>query len=296
MDKEASPRLSRHFNMSTLWNLPAWSEAPQTQTDQLAALKRSGVEAVQHPFAQMLGDIELPLVGMSRIDEPGRADQIAKTHKSSGYLLTTLHVGTGLEGDAVVDSLLGAVIEASIRHDYPLFIETHRATVTQDIRRTLDIVDRFPDVRFNGDLSHWYTGHELTYGDIDAKLDIMAPVFERVRYMHGRIGTPCCVQVPIKVDDDRTFVGHFRDMWTRCMLGFKQSAVQGEILPFAPELLPYSLPLGESEHLFYYARLLGNNTEQKEESDRWVQSQLLWDLAAGCAEQAGLVVEADLMP
>jgi hypothetical protein len=47
---------------------------------------------------------------------------------------TTLHVGTGFESDVEMDALAGAVLEAAERHGQPVFIETHRATMLQDMR------------------------------------------------------------------------------------------------------------------------------------------------------------------
>src|SRR5580704_11470363 len=43
----------------------------------------------------------------------------------------------------------------------PLFIETHRGTVTQDLRRTVKVIDRFKKVRFTGDFSHYILCGEL---------------------------------------------------------------------------------------------------------------------------------------
>ena len=65
-----------------------------------------------------------------RVNEPGDADRLARQSKDAGAVCATLHVGWGLEDDAAVDRLVGAVLEASAKHDLPLYIETHRATIT----------------------------------------------------------------------------------------------------------------------------------------------------------------------
>ncbi|MFN4019966.1 MAG: hypothetical protein ACK4IC_05570 [Erythrobacter sp.] len=281
--------LIRHFNAATLWNLPASSQAPADPAGQFAALAALGVRGFQHPFPAILGSPPMPLVGMGRVDRPEDAARLAQEHKAAGYELTTLHVGTGLESDEEIDALIGAIITASDRHDYPLFVETHRATVTQDIYRTLQLIRRHPEIRFNADLSHYYTGHEMTYGDIARKFDAMEPIFRRVRYMHGRIGTPCCAQVALSgADDDREFVDHFREMWTQAMRGFAETASAGEVLPFAPELLPYELSVGDQTHRFYYARRLNMADDAAEESDRWEQARYLFAIADSCAAEAGL--------
>lgn len=221
--------------------------------------------------------------GMGRLLQPGEADVIAGEHKRRGYELTTLHVGDGLETNDEMDALAGAVLEASNRHGYPLFIETHRATMTQDMRRTVDLIERFPDLRFNADLSHWYTGLEMRYGDFDAKLRFLAPVFSRVRYIHGRIGDPGAIQRSLVACQSEPFVDDFRRLWGACFAGFLGGAAAGEVLPFAPELLPHAVGSGrgKGQTLLYYARLgpVGRG-RIGEESDRWIDAKAMLALAS----------------
>lgn len=272
-----TPRLVRHFVHGNLWALPDWSVAPRGEAGQLAALGEAGVQAIQ------LSDFGEPPDAMAhariaRIDAPGDADAVARRHRGEGAALTTLHVGTGMETDAEADALIGATLEASARHGYPMYVETHRATVTQDPRRTLDLIARFPELRINADLSHWYTGGEMRYGDFAARLDALTPVFERVRYMHGRIGTPGLIQAALTgPDDERQFVADFREMWRRCAAGFLATAEPGERLLFAPELLPHdaTLPDPIGHHTFYYAL---EDEAGGELSDRWVQAFWLFEI------------------
>ena len=258
---------------------------------QLSALAERGVEAIQDPDCDAPGgtgveDGPLPVVGMARIDAPGDADRVAAAHKAKGYPLTTLHVGTGFENDEEAYALLAPVVEASVRHAYPLFVETHRATVTQDMRRTLDLTARLPELRFNADLSHWYTGHEMTYGDVAEKAARLRPVFERTRYLHGRIGDSCCVQVALRgADDARLFVEHHRLLLREVCAGFARTAEAGEVLPYAAELLPHAIPKPDGDQIVAYARLLPDG---REESDRWAQAEILWKIFAACARAEGL--------
>jgi len=83
---------------------------------------------------------------------------------------STLHVAWGIEDDAAVDRLVGDIFNASTKHDLPLYVETHRATITQDMWRTVELTKRHPDLRYNGDFSHWYTGQEMCYGGFDESL------------------------------------------------------------------------------------------------------------------------------
>jgi sugar phosphate isomerase/epimerase len=181
-------------------------------------------------------------------------------------------VGWGLEDDDCAARLIEAVLAASERHGVPLYVETHRATIFQDMWRTVRFVERFPELRFNGDFSHWYTGLEMVYGGFENKLAFIAPVLERVRFMHGRIGNPGSIQVNIGNGDVRAhpYVAHFRTLWTAAFRGFLGAALPGDYFLFVPELLSPRI---------YYARPVAPGVE---ESDRWEQSLVLKRIAEEC--------------
>lgn len=222
----------------------------------------------------------LKVAGSARINVPDEADAIAARLADNGLVAATLHVGWGMEEDARVGALLEAVLKASENHKLPLYIETHRATIFQDMWRTVQFLRRYPDVRINGDFSHWYTGQEMVYGGFDNKFHFISPVLERVRFMHGRIGNPGCIQVDIgygKVDG-QPFVGHFRKLWTAAMQGFLKTAAPGDYLAFVPELLASGI---------YYARMVKDAEGRlHEEGDRWEQSLVLCRIARECFAEA----------
>lgn len=281
------PRLACYLNVATLMGLPAWSSFPARDADErrvLGAVREAGFEGVQGGSHLIARDLGLGFADGGRVNTPGRgeADTIAAQAKDRGAVAATLHVAWGLEDDATVDALVGEVIEASAKHDLPLYIETHRATITQDIWRTVELTHRFPGVRFNGDFSHWYTGLEMRYGGVEMKLDYARPVLDRVRFLHGRIGNGGSIQVDVgrTLDEalSRENVGHFVDMWTRAMAGFLRDAGPGDVLIFAPELLHAGI---------YYARAFpGPDGQPREESDRWQQSLLYMELARHCFAKA----------
>jgi hypothetical protein len=206
----------------------------------------------------------------------------AKRWSDLGFACCTLMVGTGFEDHDTAARLIDEVVTASLDAKIPLYVETHRATLTQDAWRTLQLIERFPEIRFNGDFSHWYTGLDLSFGDVDEHLDLLEPVFSRVRYLHGRVGTPGCIQVDVgdgtKVDEQP--LADFTKMWKRAMRGFLRFAHEDPVPPhnlelgFAPELLPPELG---------YARLTQSSEGQLiEESDRWEQALVLTEIAQAC--------------
>ncbi|HZU74921.1 MAG TPA: hypothetical protein VE990_19340 [Acidimicrobiales bacterium] len=266
---DRAPRLRCDLNLGTLALLPEWSSAPTGGTEAvLAAVAAAGYEGVQGGNPARTKAAGLRATTSGRFLEPAEVDQAVAQWAASGVDAATLHLGTGLEDDDAVDRLAEAVVTASDRHRLALFVELHRATVTQDIWRTVRLVERHPDLRFNGDFSHWYTGLEMTYGDFDAKVAFMAPVLERVRFLHGRVSDSGCIQVPLARAG--AAVEHHRRLWAESFRGFLAEAGPGDVIVFAPELLPAAIN---------YAQTVPTDAGRVEEVDRWEEAGRLCELA-----------------
>lgn len=285
-----APRISIYLNLDTLIDLRCDSMWPGvTGLPMYERLKADGFEGVQFTDRNHgpIGEVSLPYCGLDRINKPREADAIVGRHVDRGDLCLTVHVGWGLEDDDDVFYLMEAILVASTRYKLPVFVETHRATITQDIWRTVQLTRRFPEITFNADFSHLYCGQELHYGDWATKIAFMEPIFARVGFLHGRIASSGCMQVPIDHDLIRrpkqahgagNYLDHFKDLWTRAMLGFLRAAGPGNVLIFAPELLS-----GRS----YYARLFPDpKGDLVEETDRYAQALLLKELAKSCYTEA----------
>lgn len=291
----AAPRLKIYLNLDTLVDLRPGSEWPGL--DGLPAydrLMKDGFEGVQVTSGMPPGpEAHIQYCGLDRINTPYEADDVAARHAARGDQCITVHVGWGLEDDDEVDRLIEAVLAASEKYQLPIFIETHRATITQDVWRTVKITRRFPGVRFNGDFSHYYCGQELVYGDWNSKLAFMEPIFERIGFMHGRIASSGWIQAPIdsdlnsrprQADGVANYLDHFKDLWTRAMCGFLRTAGPGDVLIFAPEILART---------YYYARTFPDATGKfVEESDRYSQALIYRELVMTCFERAKKLVDA----
>jgi hypothetical protein len=274
--------------MQAVESMPAF--AGFSYSAMLDAIQDAGYQGVQfgdaHPPAAIADCVQRGL-GMSQFREirvPADADPAAASLAEQGAECGAVHVGFGLEDDTEAAHLIEAILTAEQKHKVPIYVETHRATLTQDIWRTVQFARRFPELRFNGDFSHWYTGQEMVYGSFDSKLAFIQPVLNAVRYMHGRIGNPGCIQVNIGDGNPAQYpyVGHFKRLWTAAFSGFLASAKPTDFISFVPELLAPDI---------YYARVFPNsNGEFVEESDRWQQSLLLVDIARECFANAGNLI------
>ena len=274
-----APRLRLDINGANIFGLPASSSLRGDNREILEAVKAAGFQGVQTGAkAALCREVGLRVTASARIDKPEDADARAREATGVGADCCTVHVGWGVEDDDEVARLVEATLRASETHRIPIYIETHRATITQDMFRTVQLTKRFPEIRFNGDFSHWYTGQEMVYGDIEAKWRFIEPVFDRVRFIHGRIGNPGCMQVDIGDGTGRKYVEHFREMWTRSFVGFLKSARSGDYICFTPELLGTEA---------YYARTFPDASgEMIEESDRWQQAKLYASIARECFAEA----------
>jgi hypothetical protein len=281
------PRLKVYLNLGTLADLPPFSKWPRLEgVEAMTFLKQEGFEGVQDGNPEYCRQAGIGSAASGRVDAINDAETIARKFKDAGHEAVTLHIGSGFEDDTEMDSLARAVLAASDKIGIPLYIETHRATITQDVWRTIQLTKRVPEIRFNGDFSHFYTGQELPYGDLPAKLAAMQPIFDRIRFMHGRIGNPSCMQVDIADGAApipqgfglQDFLAHYREIWTRAMLGFLRSAKPGDYLVFAPEILP--------SNIYYARKFTAPDGSLHEESDRYTQALVYMRIARECFEAA----------
>ena len=114
----------------------------------------------------------------------------------------------------------------------------------------------------------------MVYGGFESKFEFIRPVLDRVRFIHGRIGNPGCMQVDIGDGNagHHPSIAHFRQLWTASFLGFLRSG-EGSEIHFVPELLGPEI---------YYARVFNG----REESDRRQQSLLSCAVARECFRAA----------
>jgi len=264
-----------HITSGNLAALPANCGLYTQDGIDYAAVKEAGYTGLQHYFPDE-GALQagLEMSGIAKVERPGEALATAQQHADWGFVVSSWHVGTGFETDAEMDALAGAVLEAAAATGLKILIETHRATITQDMRRTLDLIERFPDIRFTADYSHWYTGHEMRYGDWARKIDALSPVFERVRCVQGRIGHSCTAQLPLaQAKAHPHAMKDYEEFWSRSLQMALPHMSADDHMIFMPELLPAQLEFAGQQHYPNYAQLQVNSAgELGETTDRWAEA------------------------
>lgn len=274
------PRMRLDAHMGIRNTLDDWTTAPLTASqrhgtnrDFLMACRDAGYEGVQGGDPALCRELGLiPSTG-GRITDPADVDRQVLGWSEAGMEFAAIHLGTEIDDDATVDRLVESVLQASQCQKQPVYVETHRATCTQDGFRTLRIVEKFPEIRFCGDFSHWYTGHEMIYGNWNAKLDFYQPVFDRVRTFHGRIGNSSHMQVTLMDGHNDAAISDFKDIYRRCFDGYIRSGEYELPLSLAPELLGHNNA--------YARRFAYADGVYQEESDRWQEALYLGGLVHG---------------
>lgn len=253
-----------------LWHPEPGSAAPARDAPDVGRrLAEAGFVAFETSVPERAREAGLAATGLARVQTVESVHETARRHRDLGYTCTVLHVGSGQEDDEAARDLLVAVVQAGQADGHPLYVETHRATVTQDPWRTLRFAEALPELAFNCDFSHWYTGSELTYGDLHAKIERLRPVFERCRYVHGRLSTPGCIQITVEEARRDGHLAVFEQVWGMVFDAARRDG-RGPP-PFVVELLPAQ---------FNYARrVAGPDGALREEGDRWSEALALAGIA-----------------
>lgn len=224
------------------------------------AVAAAGFEAVQGGTGKCCREHGLTLLGVGVVRDVAEACAFAQHWSDEGAELATCIAGTGLESDEETDALIEAIQQCAQRSRLPVFIETHRASITQDIWRTNRMLERNPALSLNLDFSHWYTGLELQALESSAVENAMEAIVAHTKFLHGRIGDRCCMQVPLDGNED-ALLTPFLNIWQRVLAHHESARLPADFW-FVTELLGPT---------FQYARLVNG----KEEGDRWRDACLL---------------------
>ncbi|MBL8384039.1 MAG: sugar phosphate isomerase/epimerase [Burkholderiales bacterium] len=143
-------------------------------------------------------------------------------------------------------------------------IETHRNRMTTDLIFTLHLLDRFPDLRLTGDLSHYVVGREFWYPMSEADHALMHRIIDNCWGFHGRVASREQIQLQIGFPQHRHWVDIFMGWWER---GFRQWRAKAP----ADATLTFLCELGPPEYAM-------TGPDGHELSDRWQEANLMKDM------------------
>lgn len=161
--------------------------------------------------------------------------------------------------------LMATLLAVSQASPIPVFYETHRGRLTNDLFWTVDLLDAFPDLALTGDLSHYVTAHEMPL-PIEPHLGArIERVVDRCAAFHLRIAGSHQVQIPVEAPISAPWRAVFEGWWRRGIEGWLARAGAGDSLPIVCELGPPPYAI--------------TDPEGRELTDRWAEAIALKDLA-----------------
>ncbi|WP_188908139.1 sugar phosphate isomerase/epimerase [Aureimonas endophytica] len=149
--------------------------------------------------------------------------------------------------------------------DFPVYIETHRGRLTNDLLFTLDLLDEIPDMPLLADLSHYLVGREIELPVSDENQAMIERILEHSWAFHGRVGTCEQVQIEISFPHHAPWIELFRGWWDYGFRSWRRRAETGDIMSFTCELGPRPYAI--------------TNRDGEDTTERWAESMQMRDIA-----------------
>jgi sugar phosphate isomerase/epimerase len=260
------PHLRTQINLSSMCRLPGegdeWTLAQRL--DQVVSAGFQGIAAqIQTPLeadelAALLQERNLPL-GLCAIaaDADDLLPQIDLAHRTRAQYLS-VRVPGSLRASPDIAEILKDMYDLSNDSGLPLLIQTHRGSVTQDLRRTIKVLNRYKKLRLSADFSQYALAADLTGPWTQDIMDAFEQISNRAAAFEGRISYGNQIQDDIAAGKGE-FAQQYKKLWQIAFSGWLERSTPGDILPFTVNLGPHDA--------------------DPDTFDRWAQSQTIRRLA-----------------
>lgn len=144
-----------------------------------------------------------------------------------------------------------------------LQIETHRDRMTTDLFFTLQLLDRFPELRFTADLSHYLVGREFAWPVSEENHALIHRILDNAWGFHGRVASREQIQIQTSFAHHQGWVELFMGWWAHGFRSWCRRAPADASLTFLCELgpAPYAITGADGYEL----------------SDRWSEALAMKD-------------------
>src|ERR1700681_3242776 len=120
----------------------------------------------------------------------------------------------------------------------PVHVETHRDRMTTDLFFTLQLLDRFPDLRLTADVSHYLVGREFAWPVDEVNHAMIHRILDNSWGIHGRIASREQVQISLGFPQHQGWVELFMGWWGYAIRSWRKRARPDAVLTFLCELGP----------------------------------------------------------
>jgi hypothetical protein len=158
--------------------------------------------------------------------------------------------------------VIRAWIKMSNEERMPVFFETHRNCITNDLFFTLLLMEQVPEMRLCGDLSHYLVDREFRYPISAADNALVSRILARCDAFQGRVASREQIQVQIGFPQHQKWLDLFLGWWEEGFRLWRQRAPADAVLNFQCELGPphdYAI----------------TGPDDREMSDRWQEALVI---------------------
>jgi hypothetical protein len=239
------PRLRPQINLSSMSRLPRdgpeWT-LPQ-RLDELISAGFHGIEAhIQtsleaDELAALAHERNLPL-GLCAVaaDADDLLPTIDLVHRMRAEYLS-VRVPGSLRASPDIAEILKDMYGLTNDTGLPLLIQTHRGSVTQDLRRTIKVLDRNKKLRLSADFSQYVLSANLTGPWPEEIWQAFEQIARRCSALEGRISYGNQVQDDIAAGEGE-LAQQYKRLWTVAFSHWLEKSDAGDILPFTVNLAP----------------------------------------------------------
>lgn len=191
---------------------------------------------------------------------------IGEAHRLGAHHLNVQIAGPTADFRAalrLIDSLVAAAKDAPL----PVWFETHRGRLTNDLLFTLQLLEERPGLPLTADLSHYPVAGEMELPLRADQLDAIETILQGSHNFHGRVSTTHQVQVALDAPQHRGWLDQHIAWWRRGFELWLEQARADDALTFMCELgpPPYAITAPDGSEL----------------TNRWDEAQRIRDIVRG---------------
>lgn len=231
-------------NPATPWSLPQQIELIAAEFDGVAVdlgARRAPV-ATELAAAIVGAGLKVAVFAFIR-DTDGLRVAIEYAHTVGARQIVVCAQIYGFDAAALADTLI-QWYEVCAKADITMQVETHRNTVTNDIRFTAALLDQLdPRILLAGDLSHYVVASEIPDEPTAEYEELIAAILDRCGSLQGRIATRGQVQIPLGTPSGAPWEARFRSWWEKGFRSIRSRTAPGQDVMFCTELgtRPYAI-------------------------------------------------------
>jgi hypothetical protein len=150
----------------------------------------------------------------------------------------------------------------------PVFVETHRNTISNDLWSTREMLDRMPGLPLLADLSHYVCGQEIHLPVTDRNAALIDRILAHSHAFHGRVSSSEQIQIEIGFAHHQPWVEQFMAWWEHGFRSWLARAADTDSLTFTCELGPPPYAI--------------TGPDGRDRSNRWEDAQRMRDMVRAC--------------